>query len=453
MSATKYTYSIAADTASGLVNTDSLSSQIQASAIVIVLDYINSSGDVLDVWMKAALSGGDETILDSVVEAHLGVAPPDLAQPVVVSNFPAQVLGASGAPIVEQGHLTGVIGSKAVSIVSPNLGNRCTWYQKSVKVTAETLTNSGNDLLFTSVNPWWIDIYNPKLTYSHKQLPKRDASFGRHSDWAVLVYVDGVLQTSGYTLNYVNGTVTFAASKAGNTITTTYWHTNGVANCSEWLFSPAAGKKFIISCVELQYSMNMPATFDTIRFEVWGGAPLAQYSGNVAPTSTVSADSSICYPGIQPQRTTVSSDFTQPAAGATVTVTVESTTGMAPGQALFITGGGFYGIGAVLNATTLVLQNLGFGSFSDAVYDLGFGQFRADYRNVWDILNTANNQQSGIVPKHSDMQNDLFIAPYNYTQASVFDSALNATLRVCLKADTPIADIEIASATFYIQIV
>jgi hypothetical protein len=73
MTATKYTYSITDDTLNGALYTDTLVTSIRNSAIVTALDYVDSSGDVLDIWMKAALSGGDETILDGVVAAHDGI--------------------------------------------------------------------------------------------------------------------------------------------------------------------------------------------------------------------------------------------------------------------------------------------------------------------------------------------------------------------------------------------
>jgi hypothetical protein len=73
MASTKYTYSIANDTANGEVAVSKLTSEIQQSAIVTALDYISVNGDVLDIWTKADLSSGDETILDSIVGSHDGV--------------------------------------------------------------------------------------------------------------------------------------------------------------------------------------------------------------------------------------------------------------------------------------------------------------------------------------------------------------------------------------------
>jgi hypothetical protein len=74
MASTKYTYSVSGDTLNGVVNPSSLAAEIQASAIVTALDFVGTNGDTLDVWMKDALSNGDETILDGLVAAHAGEA-------------------------------------------------------------------------------------------------------------------------------------------------------------------------------------------------------------------------------------------------------------------------------------------------------------------------------------------------------------------------------------------
>jgi hypothetical protein len=73
MSATKYTYSIENDTLNGALYTDTLVIAIRNSSIVTAIDHIDSAGDVLDIWMKAALTSGEEDILDAVVAAHAGI--------------------------------------------------------------------------------------------------------------------------------------------------------------------------------------------------------------------------------------------------------------------------------------------------------------------------------------------------------------------------------------------
>lgn len=279
-------------------------------------------------------------------------------------------VGSSGAPIMEHGIFTGTPGARALSCVTPNLADRTTWYQKSVKITSETLTDSGDGLTFNSIHPWWIDIMNPKITYTYKQIFKRDGTFGKHTDWLHSVTVNGTPVTTGFIVNFAAGTITFGSSQAGNTVVATYWTNHGVTQPSEWLLTPPAGKKYTVQCVELQYSMNIPAVFDTIRFEIWAGSSIATY-----------------------------------------------------------------------------------GSFPGALYDAGYGQFRADYRSVWDILNVTNNMSSCVIPAHGPMTQDLFIAPFNYTQATSIDSAVGTLLRVCLVNDIPIPTVELATACFYMQLV
>ncbi len=69
MASTKYTYSIAADTLNAAVQSDGLTDDIEASAIVQVLERIETSADVLDIWFDAALTP-DDTVLTAVVAAH-----------------------------------------------------------------------------------------------------------------------------------------------------------------------------------------------------------------------------------------------------------------------------------------------------------------------------------------------------------------------------------------------
>ena len=74
MSATKYTYSISTDFPNHKVNSAALIFEISSSAIVTAPDHVDTEGDVCDIWMKAALSEGDETLLDAVVAAHMGAS-------------------------------------------------------------------------------------------------------------------------------------------------------------------------------------------------------------------------------------------------------------------------------------------------------------------------------------------------------------------------------------------
>lgn len=85
MAATKYTYSIGTDF-TGLEypvpNIAALQSEIQNSAIVTAIDYINTVGDDCEIWFKAALSSGDEDMLDALITAHTGAPSEPLLQEV-----------------------------------------------------------------------------------------------------------------------------------------------------------------------------------------------------------------------------------------------------------------------------------------------------------------------------------------------------------------------------------
>ncbi len=67
-----YTYSVSADCPNGHVNPSKLTIAIENSSISQTLDYINEDGDVLDIIFVSALSGGEETTLDS---PEMGVSP------------------------------------------------------------------------------------------------------------------------------------------------------------------------------------------------------------------------------------------------------------------------------------------------------------------------------------------------------------------------------------------
>jgi len=72
MASVKYTYSINDDFLNGIVAPDSLTQEIQISTITIAIDFIGTSGDICDIWMKASLSGAEETTLEGIVAAHVG---------------------------------------------------------------------------------------------------------------------------------------------------------------------------------------------------------------------------------------------------------------------------------------------------------------------------------------------------------------------------------------------
>lgn len=116
------TYSISTDITSGKVNTDRLIKEIQASAITVALQSVDSGGDVLTITFRADIGSGDKTILDGIVQAH------------------------SGLVIYPSGYVSD--GTQKVAL-APDIDTSSTWIVRPVNPStnlAGTLTDSGLSL-------------------------------------------------------------------------------------------------------------------------------------------------------------------------------------------------------------------------------------------------------------------------------------------------------------------
>ena len=149
--------------------------------------------------------------------------------------------------------------------------NKTTWWTMSTRVTDEVLTTS-DDLTFSAVNTHFIDTVNG-IT------PRQDLLVATHG---VVVKVDDVEVTTGFTINHVAGTITFDSSQAGSTIKLTYSY----ATTSEWKIKADPGKVLNINKSEIQFSMDVQ--IDTpLKFEVWIDHPIY----GVIPAKTVQYNS------------------------------------------------------------------------------------------------------------------------------------------------------------------
>lgn len=188
-----------------------------------------------------------------------------------------RVTTADGVQVVEITPITQGYGDiDSAVVISHDFGDRSTWYQKSVQVVNEVLSDSGNGLKFLSVNPNWIDIHSLRLTADHNSLWDRDGSLSPHSKWEVVVKVDDVVQVSGYEVDHVSGFIEFDDDHSGDEIKVSYSHSNGVDNPSEWLLVPPVGKKLIVEHVEMQFSKNIEFQSE-LWLEVWAGASVSGY--------------------------------------------------------------------------------------------------------------------------------------------------------------------------------
>ena len=94
------------------------------------------------------------------------------------------------------------------------------------------------------------------------------------STYPVTVKIDDVVQTTGYTVDYSVGEVTFDASPGGEVKCSYHYPTD-----SHWSISPAAGKLLVIEHSEVQFTDDVSIT-DVLMFEVWVDNPFVAVEGH-----------------------------------------------------------------------------------------------------------------------------------------------------------------------------
>lgn len=280
----------------------------------------------------------------------------------------------------------GVSGEDGFTFVSPDFTDRTTWYQKAVKATTQTLTDSGNGLTFQAAEGkrHWINIHSDKITLDYKKVLLRDGSLITDGEYEVIVYVDGVEreesseghsdinppENPNYTINYTAGSVTFVSSQTGKTVTATFYHNDGVDTCSEFLFVPPlltvaeqqVNGMFLLEHVELQFSSNLTFT-NRIVMEAWAGDPTYSYG------------------------------------------------------------------------------------FTEQEFVAGYGQERSIYRSHRDLINWCNNQYPPI-PASGEFTNSVLCFPFRYLIPAEIRRSLGTCIRFYLSKDIPLTG-EIATVTIY----
>ncbi len=217
MPATSYTYSISTDFLNQIVATDRLTQEIQTSAIVIALDYINTNGDDCDIWFKDVLSGGDETILDGLVAAHTGDALPDDGLSVVLVQ-PTQRF--------THGYTTSSGSNLTVM--------RATAYTEQTSNAQRSLVSSStdDDLSGTGARTIQITYYDQDMNGPYIEVVDMDGTNPVNTASTNICYIEKMeVETVGSQLSNV-GTITLKAATAGGGATigtiaagdgTTYW--------------------------------------------------------------------------------------------------------------------------------------------------------------------------------------------------------------------------------------
>jgi hypothetical protein len=151
----------------------------------------------------------------------------------------------------------------------PDLCDPCCWYQGATQVSNETMTNSGDNQTYNSVNSKWIDLTHGRV-FKENDIPNRDS-------YIPVIEVDtggGFVQKAenswgltdnDYTVDYDAGTVTFNAPLApSDTVRASYYF----GQDSEFIIEPEAGKRLKVLYTEVQFTKNVEMN-SNINFEIW----------------------------------------------------------------------------------------------------------------------------------------------------------------------------------------
>ena len=245
--ATSKAYTVSTETANGIVDIPALIEEIQSDpAIPIALASCPLEGDTVTPTFQADIDAYISA-LDTRVGAHTGVPiEPDARLVHIDVETPA---GIPKVAVVKPD------GEGFKSLVSHEWTKKETWYSTSNQVTGETLGGSGTGP-YTSANGYWIDCINGHLTDQDILA----ATYGAK------IYDNGSEVTSGFTIDHVNGTVSFSTAPTGP-VTADYSY----AVDSTWIVKPDAGKVIKIEHAEVDFTVD--ADVHKTHFEIWGYNP------------------------------------------------------------------------------------------------------------------------------------------------------------------------------------
>jgi hypothetical protein len=138
------------------------------------------------------------------------------------------------------------------TMVTHDLCDKTTWYQESTEHTGISLTASGLDYNHAD-HAHWIDLTHGKLYGEDNVANLREPK----------IYVDAVEVTTGFSINYSTGVVTFDSTPSG-AVTADFWK----AGSSCFSVIPDAGKVLSLEHAELQFASDVMMS-SPIRFEIW----------------------------------------------------------------------------------------------------------------------------------------------------------------------------------------
>lgn len=157
---------------------------------------------------------------------------------------------------------------------SHNFCDPCSWFGDSVRVTNETLTDSGDGLTFNSAHVNWIDMVSGRMHNDDVWVQiQQMLNPGDPHGYQVVITSDGSpvtmrdpFEASGgdFEINWDDGTVTFFSSQSGKTIVASY----NYATTNTFYVRPMPGKILVIEDAEADISSDVVMS-DAIAYSAW----------------------------------------------------------------------------------------------------------------------------------------------------------------------------------------
>lgn len=206
--------------------------------------YIDTNKPAYDVWYNSVYlitKNAIENLTNIIVSTKLSNADSTTTEKAI-----------KVAPITPEG--------SSSTLVSHNFCDPTTWWTQSIRISQETLSTSDN-FTFNSGHVNWIDI-------THGKIPYEDRLQTATILYKPVIYIDNVVTTTGFTINYATGDVTFESSQTGKTVKADYNYATG----SMWKIEPTAGKIIKLIGTEVKFTKDI----------TWGNHSIifAPFSGN-----------------------------------------------------------------------------------------------------------------------------------------------------------------------------
>lgn len=246
-----------------LVDIIRLTQEIRQSSIVTAIESISAAGTNCDIQFKATLSDTDTITLNRIIANHIPTPLPNTTiQSVSVIT---DKITASGKPQVAMYEPEG----SAATIVTYNFCDKTTWWMTALPIVLETLTPTTANS-FITYHPFIIDM-------THGKCYDEDTATTADPTLIPKIYVDDILRTTGYTINYHTGVITFASPVIG-TVKASYKY----AINSYFILKPKSGQTLSILKSQVQFSSDCLISSPLV-FEAWVDIPNV---GKVAIPST-----------------------------------------------------------------------------------------------------------------------------------------------------------------------